>query len=449
MIHSGNEDAMIKYTNMLLEGDGIDQDKSKAACILKAYADCNNIYAIDKYSNMLLNGDGIDSDSNEAAKYMAKKKNLLTSNVSFNSDQYFENEVFSKKKWFEAIFGFEENARYMKQCIEIIEYDDHVELKSKINSKTYNAGMFHIRSSSRNCYKLAKKDKQGTLNIIKGYGQYSKHFELVDILSMQSLSKWNGATYLIASNFNCLEFTNSNQTAADGVTNYYEYDTQGSNAALSCCPALVYRNYFKNIYKEINLLEKTPIWVLHGFATIPNDKYLMKSNSTFNWDNPNVWQVGVHSNCEVVITRGNDSSYREATKNQIANHVYASAFNFRRNVKLTYLTKEIAKKLLTAEYRAAILSAWENSIKYAGLEGSNKLSLTLLGGGVFGNPYKIICDAIRDNIELIVESGLDVYITCFREDDFLEIEEFIINDVYGTNGRVIDTNDDMDCKDLI
>ena len=367
--------------------------------------------------------------------------------------EMFENEASSKKKWFESNFGFKENAHYLLQCIQIGEYDDHVKLKSVINFRTYNAGMFHIRSSSRNDYKLVKKDKQGTLNIIKGYGQYTKHFELIDILSIQSLSKWNGATYLIASNFNCLEFTNSYQTAANGVTNYYENDTQSSNAALSCCPALVYRNYFikqnqcvGQLNKEINLLEKTPIIVSHEFATIPNDKYLMKRNSAFDWNDPNIWQVGVHSNCEVVITRGNDSTYKKAPKNQIANHIYASAFNFRSNVKLTYLTKEIAKKLLTAEYRAAILAAWENSIIYAGLEGSNKLSLTLLG--VFGNPYEIICEAIRENIELIIESGLDVYIACFREDDFAGIEELIINDVYGTNGKVIDTNNDMDCKDL-
>lgn len=138
-----------------------------------------------------------------------------------------------------------------------------------------------------------------------------------------------------------------------------------------------------------------------------------------------------------------------APKNQIANHVYASSFNFYGDVKLTNLTKEIVKKLLIAEYRAAILAGWENSSNFADYEGSNKLSLTLLGGGVFDNPYDIMCDAINENIELIKESGLDVYITCFNEEDFNEIEMFMMNSVNKTNGKVIDTNDEKSCQDLV
>lgn len=368
----------------------------------------------------------------------------------------YEEKTFPKKEWFETIFGFKELANTVEEKFDVIESEDHVKLKSKINNKTYNAGKFQIKSSSRDKYKLIKKERQGTLNIIKGYGEHTKHFELIDILSMQSLPKWNGATYLVASNFNCLEFTNSNQKAADGVTNYYEDNTQGPYAALACGPSAVYRNYFikhndnvSQLNKEINLLEKTPINVKHGYAIINNDKYLKKNNSNFDWDDPEIWQVGIHSNCEVVMKRGQNSTFSMAPKNQIANHVYASALNFNRNVKSTYFTKEIAKKLLVAEYRAAILAAWENSSKFANLAGSNKLSLTLLGGGVFQNPYEIICEAIMENIDLIMESGLDVYITCFKEDDFYEIEGFLSDYVYGTDGRIIDTNDDLDCKDLI
>lgn len=360
---------------------------------------------------------------------------------------------FPMSVWFEKIFGFEEFFLSVEENLKVIEFPDHIELKSKINNKTYNAGIFQIRTSSRDSFKLTKRDKQGTLNIIKGHGEQSKHFELIDILAMQSLSKWNGATYLVASNFNCLEFENSYQNARVGVAEYYQDTTQGPYAALACCPSAVYRNYFikhhdnevGQINIELNLLEKTPIKVKHGYAQISNDNDL----PPFDWDDPNIWQVGLHSNCEVVLNRGPNSTFSIAPEGQIANHVYASAFNFYNDVKFTDHTKEIGKKLLIAEYRAAILAAWENSIKFSEFCGSNKLALTLLGGGAFNNPRDIICEAISENVELIKESGLDVFITCFNEDDFKEIEEFIIKEVKKTNGKVIDTNDDRSCGDLI
>lgn len=100
-------------------------------------------------------------------------------------------ETFPIKTWFESIFGFEEFVFSVKENFEVKEFKDHVEVQSKINNKTFNAGNFQIRSSSRDSYNLTVKDKEGTLNIIKGYGEQSKHFELVDILSIQSLPKWN------------------------------------------------------------------------------------------------------------------------------------------------------------------------------------------------------------------------------------------------------------------
>lgn len=373
--------------------------------------------------------------------------------------------VFSMKTWFEELFGFEESVKSVYENFEIVEFPDHVDLKSKVNNKVYNAGNFQIRSSDRSTYDLHKKDRKGTLNIIKGNGQRSKHFELVDILTMQSLPKWNGATYLAASNFNCLEFVSSYQSAKDGVTNYYADVTQGPYAALACGPAIVYRNYFYKhddvigqIDKDVDLLCKTPIIVKRGYAQIKDDTDFKKMKnesgktinlSEYDWSNPQIWQVGVHRNCEVVMTRGLGRTFSTVPPNQIAHHVYAAAFNFFGDVVETKFTQKITQDLLKAEYRATILAAWENSQLYPDLPGSNKLSLTLLGGGVFNNPYDLICDAISTNVDLIEESGLDVYVTCFNQDTFNEVKDYLLVDVESTNGKVYDTNDDESCKDLI
>ena len=167
------------------------------------------------------------------------------------------------------------------------------------------------------------------------------------------------------------------------------------------------------------------------------------------WLDPKIWQIGVHRNCEVVLNRGPEGQFCLARSGLTSHHVYAAAFNFASDVIETNLTQKVSSYLLTAEYRATILAAWENSILYPGKCGSNKLSLTLLGGGVFNNPYEIICNAINENVKLIKESGLQVFVTCYDEETFSEVMLYLQQAVDETNGKIYDTNDDESCADLL
>ncbi|KAK8833753.1 hypothetical protein M9Y10_035687 [Tritrichomonas musculus] len=402
-----------------------------------------------------------------------------------------ENQSFSPRTWFEQLFGFKESVESVQNNFDVIESNEfnqtklnppplQTKLVSKVNGKSYNAGNFQIRSSDRKSYHLSKSPNKnnGKLNIIHGYGRQSKHYELVDILSMQSIPAFNGATYLAASNFNCLEFVSCYQTASSGVTSYYADPTQGPYAALACGPSIVYRNYFLKhdnvigqISSEINLLSKTPIPVTHGYAIIHDNKVLTppkpktfwgivkrfilklfmseeKLNGLY-WTDPKIWQVGVHRNCEVALARGSQGEFCFARAGVFAHHVYAAAFNFASDVVETDLTRKVSTQMLTAEYRATILAAWENSILYPGRPGSNKLSLTLLGGGVFNNPYDIICGAIAENVKLIKESGLQVYVTCYDDRTFRDVMQYLQKAVDETKGIIYDTNDEESCAQLL
>ncbi|KAK8867195.1 hypothetical protein M9Y10_010172 [Tritrichomonas musculus] len=791
-----------------------------------------------------------------------------------------KSECFSCRDWFNEIFGFWESVKNVGDNFDVEPSKDCVYLYSKKNKKKFNAGLFQIKSSDRSTFKLSESRNNGKLHIIHGHGNYSKCYGLVDILSMQSLSKWDGATYLAASNFNCLEFVSSHSTASSGVTSYYADPTQGPYAALACGPAIVYRNYFVKHHgvvgqldKEIELLEKARIPVRHGYAIIKNDTALshfkkdpnseqksknlnsiqiqnealkklpdseaqvksesrkelksdpnsnskttdkmnsqlnekeqvkksaarrgstrsklkkFKPNTTYNLDgsksslnkeppkpelhkeqrsktsldkehsktdsdenhvkkvanekclkndsdkeqrlkistnkehsktdsdknhdkkvanekclkndsdkeqrlkistnkehsktdsdenhvkkvanekclkndsdkeqrlkistnkehsktdsdenhvkkvanekclkndsdkeqrlksrtnkehsktdsdenhdkkvanekclksdsdkeqrlkistnkehsktdsdenhdkkvanekclkndsdkeqrlksstnkehsktdsdevqvekcredkrtkhpdsnrnqagllsikssceksliknseqkqsklpdsaatsmqqgiaaqhampsppdkeqdkpdtsfdpdDPSIWQVGSHRNCEIVMTRGPNRNFKRAPPDRIANHVYAAAFNFASDVIRTPLTKEVSMKLLTGEYRATILTAWENSIIFNKRAGARKLSLTLLGGGVFANPFDLICNAIKENVDLIVESGLDVYITCYNDDVYRNVDYYLGAVVKKTGGKVYDTNNFNECRELL
>jgi hypothetical protein len=93
--------------------------------------------------------------------------------------------------------------------------------------------------------------------------------------------------------------------------------------------------------------------------------------------------------------------------------------------------------MLIAEYRATVLAAWELSQKYPGRQGSNKLVLTFLGGGVFANPRAMICEAIISSKDVIVQSGLEVYILCWNRSEFEESMSFLGGLLEETHDAVI------------
>ncbi|KAH0792880.1 hypothetical protein GPJ56_003144 [Histomonas meleagridis] len=307
-----------------------------------------------------------------------------------------ENKTFPPHEWFEKLFGFKEDVSKIYDNIECIEHDDAAVLRSKINGKEYKAGNFQVRTVSSFKNLLDQPRNGGKLHLIKGDSHLSKHFELIDVLQNQGLPENDGASYLAASNFNCLEFVSPYQTAHNGVTRYVYDGTQGPYCSLGSGPAIVYRNYFV----------KQP--------------------------NGNVGQL------ETEITKKGEFYLVE--EGRIVHHIFAAAFNFVTTVRKNEFTLMVAKRLLSSEYRAAILAAWENSILFPGRPGSNKLYLTLLGGGVFRNPFDLICGAIEENMDVIKMSGLDVYVVCFSTSIFEEVNSFLGKCVEETDGSIIDAN---------
>lgn len=79
---------------------------------------------------------------------------------------------------------------------------------------------------------------------------------------------------------------------------------------------------------------------------------------------------------------------------------------------------QIAEQLLTHQYRATILAA---ILQHAlcpdrqAYPGSQRLYLTLLGGGVFSNPPEVIAAALMANRALMLASGLDIRVVVFAQ----------------------------------
>ncbi|EAY20902.1 hypothetical protein TVAG_437280 [Trichomonas vaginalis G3] len=344
--------------------------------------------------------------------------------------------------YFKLVFGFKESLENVRKNIDVIKNNDgSISMYNKILNENYSAGEFKVVGIEDIPKHEDRND--GTLNIILGGKIHRNGFSPVDSLASQSIPENDGATFLAASNFNCLEFTSSRQTAYDGITCYEADPTQGPYCAIACAPGALYRNYFVEINgkqgqfdQEINLLYETPIHVKGGYPLIDNEQANYLQNSNFDWNNLNHYKVGSHSNLTVTTSmlRGR---MMKTNMQQITHHIYAAALNFASNVVETPFTSKLSQYLLEAEYKATILQAWDNSIKYPNRAGSNKLYLTLLGGGVFNNPIDRICEQINKNLDLIQKSGLEVYVVCYSRQIYSRVQPHLDNSVKQTNGKII------------
>ena len=219
--------------------------------------------------------------------------------------------AFMPDQWFERLFGFKESVLNVEKYMDPpIKDGDNYILESKANHMKFNTGNFQVKYISD--FRELPIRNGGTFNILYGHGHKTKNFQRIDSFSMQSLPENDGATYLAASNFNCLEFVSHFQTADSGVTNYVYDITQGPYTALACPQSAVYRNYFckvpgKNVYGQlkysINLLSKTPLNVRNGYVLIKHDEIDRLNKMDFSWDDKNNYAVGVHNYCDVLMTR--------------------------------------------------------------------------------------------------------------------------------------------------
>ena len=69
--------------------------------------------------------------------------------------------------------------------------------------------------------------------------------------------------------------------------------------------------------------------------------------------------------------------------------------------------------ILQASYEATLLAA----VEQAGSGGSNKVLLTRLGGGAFGNDPDWIDSAIERALGVVADAGLDISIVCYGRAD--------------------------------
>ena len=93
----------------------------------------------------------------------------------------------------------------------------------------------------------------------------------------------------------------------------------------------------------------------------------------------------------------------------LVSQAYCSALPVAYSRHASNLWEDFARLVLEASYEATICTAILNSIR----NGNNRLFLTLLGGGAFGNETAWIVGAIRRALNLYMHSNLDVAIVSY------------------------------------
>lgn len=268
-----------------------------------------------------------------------------------------------------------------------------------------DAGRFEVVSVGE----LKSRVRSGEERPSRLFALHGAH-PMTDIGSLQA-NAGPGVAFQVASQFNCLEAPGAFVTP---VQNYPGDPTQGPRAAYSALPGTLLRHYAApsadggrftqtNGGPQVNLLDAfcdvAPVHngYLHDGAVRDPERFAAELTERFD-----EIQVGVHEGVEVVYGAnwyGPVALDAEGHGPRIT-QVFTSTLAGCRPVLY-----EGCRQLLRAAYLGTLLAARAS--------GCHTVVLTLIGGGVFGNPIHLIWESIVwavDEMARWSPTGLDVIV---------------------------------------
>lgn len=315
--------------------------------------------------------------------------------------------------WFETLTGFREESP--EQVRSHITVDGNL-LKSDVNGHEFICGLLETPSLGDLRERVrASTYKRGSLSVRE---------VIANVQSLHLDKSNNGALFQVASQFNLLEMTSPNVTPEYGVGIYENDPTQGPACAVAAGAGTIYRNYFVHVNgqtgqsasNQIDCLADlgealgnidSRLWRMqNGYAIAAYDGLYEIANRLRAASEDEVDQlrqllrIGIQWNTQVTLSH---------SKNLVT-QAYCSALPVAYNTHPASLRTDFARIVLEASYEATICAAILNST----IIGSNKVFLTLLGGGVFGNEIDWITGAIRRALSLYRDASLEVAIVSYR-----------------------------------
>jgi len=317
--------------------------------------------------------------------------------------------------WFKELMGFYEvDPDQVRNNINI----SGDKLISKINHREFTFGALDV---------VSLEDLRVQSLLPENSGSKIKISEIIgDVQTLHKAKENQGALFQVASQFNLLEMASPTSTPEMGVGIYEGDYTQGPACAVACGAGTIYRNYFVPVndqigqteYNQINCLDAVAkefgsdkLWDMQNGYLFTTNENLKKISEQINKRTPKEYKklkgklkIGIQWNTEVTL---------DDTDN-IVTQVYCSALPVRyNNSSIVDDWESFARFILEATYEATFYVALQN---YNDTD-NNRLYLTLVGGGVFGNKKEWIIDAIKKTIVKFLNMPLDIRIVSYQNTD--------------------------------
>lgn len=314
--------------------------------------------------------------------------------------------------WFEKLTGCVGESR---ESVREHLFIDGRRLHSRLNGKSWLCGELETPT-------LAQL-RQRVRNIKRDLAPISVRNVVGNVQHLHLNRANENALFQVASQFNLLEMTSPRVTPECGV-GIYEHDfTQGPACAIAAGAGTIYRNYFVDINGRIGQTADNQIDCLSGIAK------LLDNSKQRLWKMVNGYALPSAEGLEEINRKleSMDEAALDAVRQALqiglhwdtqvtlgdASHTVSQSYCSAMPVAYTNHTKELwaplAKLVLEAAYEATICAAILNVDRNR----NNRLFLTRLGGGAFGNNPDWITEAISRSLELYSDSGLDVAIVSY------------------------------------
>lgn len=314
--------------------------------------------------------------------------------------------------WFEDLMGFEEiSPDNVGANLEL----DNTKMRSKVNGASYEMGTLEIP---------LLKDLRSRYKDLGSFSNTLRVSEIIgDVQKMHCLSENKNALFQAASQFNLLEMVGPDVTPEQGVGSYQYDRTQGPACAIACGAGTIYRNYFvpingkagQSVNNQIDCLDTlgsalgnqdSKLWKMTNGYALPDQEGLLIINKKLSdifieerEQLKGLLKIGIQWDTEVTVS----------ISKQLVSQAYCSALPVAYSHLEFYYWEYFARLVLEATYEATL---------YAGLinyenTGSNKVFLSLVGGGAFGNEMNWIIDSIEKAFIKFQNTPLDVKIVSY------------------------------------
>lgn len=314
--------------------------------------------------------------------------------------------------WFDELTGFTEDAAKIYAQLFYL----NGQLYNKITGRFFVCGELStptLAELSLAAQKLATKSQSGLL----------LSETVADVQALHQNPTNAGALFQVASQFNLLEMVSPDKTPEHGVSCYQNDNTQGPACAIACGAGTIYRNYFVEVegkvgqtkHRQLDMLadiaqavgNDAQYWRMQNGYALPTaqgllalDQRLSQCSDAALDELRSLLRIGIQSNTQVTLPNCQ----------HLVTQAYCSALPVAYCPFNSELWARFAQLILDAAYEATLAAAVVNTAA----TGNNKVFLTLLGGGVFGNKTEWILSALARALKRYRHFALDVQIVSYQ-----------------------------------